>query len=93
MAGALVAECSSFTQQVFQMMDSMAGDEQEVQRTVEQTQKDPVPQVIEHIVEAVRMIPQERGPEWPVEQAVDVRVPQVVEVAVEMVSISLQERI
>ena len=52
-----------------------------------------VPQVVEEILETIRIIPQERVQQRTVEQVIDVRVPQVVEQVVEVVKIIPQERI
>ena len=52
-----------------------------------------VPQVMEEIVEVVRLIPQERVQQPTVEQIVDFSGPQVVEEIVEVVQIIHQERI
>ena len=52
-----------------------------------------VPQVMEEIVEIVRLIPQERVQQCTVEQIVDDHVPRVVEEIAEVVQIILLERI
>ena len=60
------------------------------QRIVEQFQNIPVPEIVEEIVQVVKMIPQERIQNSILEQIQNVPVPQVVEKTLEVVKMVLR---